>query len=99
MLRELGVLHYSPALAAAVDGRQQLTAGGPEEVEVRASTVAAVERIKHALRARLAAASEEQQGGEAPELNSVLLDWWLWEVGERNIAQHRPHHRTLTTFY
>lgn len=90
------MLRYAPELAAAVDARQQLAPGGPQEAEIRAATVAAVERIKHALRARMQA---EQPGGEAPQLNSVLLDWWLWEMGERNISQHRPHHRTLTTFY
>ncbi|GAB4820369.1 hypothetical protein N2152v2_007415 [Parachlorella kessleri] len=31
--------------------------------------------------------------------NSVQLDWWLWEQGERARQQHRPHHRTLTIYY
>lgn len=31
--------------------------------------------------------------------NSVQLDWWLWKQGEANIANHPPHHRTLTIFY
>lgn len=96
MLRELSILLYAPALAAAVDGRQEVAAGGQEEVEVRAATVAAVERLRTALGARLAA---EGQQAAAAALNSVVIDWWLWEQGERNVAQHRPHHRCLTTYY
>ena len=94
VLRELGVLCYAPALAAAVDARRELAPGSQEEVEVRAATVAAVERLRGVLARRLAG-----EGAEAPHLCSVTLDWWLWEEGERNIAAHRPHHRTLTTYY
>lgn len=96
VLRELRILRYSPALAAAVDARQQLAAGGREEVEIRAVTVLAVERLRAALGARL---EREGQAAAAAALNSVLLDWWLWEQGERNVARHRPHHRVLTIFY
>lgn len=94
VLRELGVLRYAPALAEAVDAQRDLPPGGREEVEIRAATVAAVERLRGALASRLAA-----EGAQAPHLCSVTLDWWLWEEGERNVARHRPHHRTLTTYY
>ena len=39
VLRELGVLQYAPALAAAVDSRRELAPGSQEEVEIRAATV------------------------------------------------------------
>lgn len=39
MLRELGVLQYAPALAAAADSRRELAPGSQEEVEIRAATV------------------------------------------------------------
>lgn len=32
------------------------------------------------------------------ELNSVLLDWWLWEEGEKKRGE-RKHHKTLTVNY
>ena len=96
VLRELGVLQYAPTLAAAVDGRQELAAGSREEIEIRAATVEAVERIKRCLADRLAAQAQQQAG---TGLNSVLLDWWLWEQGEREWQRHRPHHRTLTVYY
>lgn len=96
VLRELGMLRYAPALAAAVDARQQLAAGSREEIEIRAGTILGVERLRAALAARL---EREGQAGAAAALNSVQLDWWLWEQGERNVAWHRPHHRVLTVFY
>ena len=43
VLRELGVLRYAPALAAAVDAKQELAPGSQEEVEIRAATV-----VRHA---------------------------------------------------
>ena len=114
VLRELGVLHYAPALAAAVDSCRQLAAGGQEEVEIRAATVEAVEQLKAALQARLAAEGggqggregqegQERQGGQGQEgqgqrLNSVLLDWALWQEGEAKRKSHRPHHRVLTVY-
>ncbi len=76
VLRELGVLRYAPALAEAVDSRRELTAGSQEEVEIRAATVEAVERLRRAMQARMAA--EEGQAELGKRLNSVLLDWALW---------------------
>ncbi|KAL4425843.1 hypothetical protein ABPG75_009859 [Micractinium tetrahymenae] len=94
VLRELGVLRYAPALAEAVDSRQELAAGSQEEVEIRAATVEAVEQLRRAMQARLAAEGRAEQ-----RLNSVLLDWALWEEGEAKRKSHRPHHRVLTVYY
>ena len=96
VLRELGVLRYTPELAAAVDARRVLPAGGRQEAEIRGATVAAVERLRAALEARLLS---EGRADAAGAVNSVQLDWWLWEEGERQRREHRPHHRTLTVFY
>ncbi|MDQ6918038.1 MAG: queuosine salvage family protein, partial [Candidatus Dormibacteraeota bacterium] len=51
-LRHLGAIEYSPHLARRVDDWVELDPGSPEEVEIRAATVVAVEE----LRDRLAAA-------------------------------------------
>lgn len=96
VLRERGILLYAAPLAAAVDGGRELAAGGCEEVEIRGCTIAAVERLRDALAARL---EGEGRGAEAAQLCSVKLDWWLWEEGERDLHRHRPHHRTLTVYY
>ncbi len=80
----------SDALAAAVDARQELPVGSEQELELRAATVVAVERMVAALRAR-----------GRQEVMPVLLDWLLWQRGERlnESAAIPPHHRVLTIFY
>jgi hypothetical protein len=87
LLRALGILRYEPALAAAVDAREELPAGGAAEVEIRAATVQAVERMVAGLRAR------------GVSLAPFQLDWLLWERGERLLRELAPHHRVLTVFY
>jgi hypothetical protein len=85
VLRQLGILRYSAELAAAVDGKQELPAGVAMEVEIRAFTVVAVERLREAL--------------NEPGLLSIKLDWALWEIGEQSIDASPPHHRCRTIFY
>ncbi len=36
-------------------------------------------------------------GAQLP--HAIQLDWWLWEVGERERHRHPPHHRTRTIYY
>jgi hypothetical protein len=86
VLRELGVLNYRPELATRIDSLQELAAGSPEEVEIRASTVVAVERLRQALAAR------------GRPLAAFELDWYLWELGQQAGWRH-PYHRTRTIFY
>jgi hypothetical protein len=71
---------------------------------LRACTVQAVERMKHALEARLAKEIELRPAlgsGEAanPAVTSVALDWFLWTQGEKRRDDSPPHHRTMTVFY
>lgn len=91
LLRGAGVLTYAPALAAAVDARTPLAAGSEWEVEIRAATVVAVERLLAAIAAGRPA--------DAPPLHAVHVDWLLWQEGERLKDTLAPHHRTLTVFY
>jgi hypothetical protein len=85
-LRHLGALEYSPHLARRVDDWVELEPGAPEEVEIRAATVVAVEE----LRDRLAA------GGR--DLMAVEVDWMLWDYSQ-GLFPVRPYHRTRTVFY
>ena len=92
VLRELNILEYSAELTRLIDAREELKPGSEEEVEIRAATVTAVERIRVAV--------GEKFGGEGRGLPKALfLDWYLWELGEAARHEHRPHHRTLTVFY
>jgi hypothetical protein len=84
LLMPLGVLHYSPELAAAVEGRCELGPGSEEEVEIRAASVQAVEVLR------------EKLGGT---LLSVEIDWLLWQEGEKQRFELPPHHRTLSVCY
>lgn len=86
LLRAEGILAYAPALAARVDAREPLPAGSPEEVEVRAATVWAVELLRRSLAERgvLARAFE--------------IDWYLWERAQGR-ADLAPYHRTRTAYY
>lgn len=49
LLRQVGVLKYSEALSASIDQYHEIPVGSEEEVEIRAGTVIAVERIQAAL--------------------------------------------------
>ncbi len=84
ILRERGVLVYAPALAADVDAQRELPAGLAAEVEIRAATVVAVERLAAALDTK------------AVFLDHVL--WWAGEEANAKGAL-APHHRVRTCFY
>ena len=86
ILRAQGVLVYAPALAAAVDARQPLVAGSPDEVAIRAGTIAGVEALAAALAAR---------GAPVPPYQ---IDWLLW-LASQDSAALAPYHRTRTIFY
>ncbi|CAN0465376.1 unnamed protein product, partial [Scytosiphon promiscuus] len=62
-------------------------AGSDQEVEIRATSVQAVEGLRKALARRNIV------------VTSIEIDWWLWQEGERIKKSIRPHHRTLTCFY
>jgi len=75
---------------AQIIARKELQAGCPEEIEIRAATIQAVELLRDAI-------AHKHGGALAPLI--IQLDWWLWDMGERNRATDEPHHRTLTTNY
>jgi hypothetical protein len=88
VLRVDGVLRYEPELAARIDAEQPIAAGSPEEVELRACAVHAVELMVAALR---------RQGHAA---NAMQLDNLLWSRGQAPAyKQAHPRHRTRTVFY
>jgi len=84
------VLRYSEALKSTILSKTEIPAGAEEEVELRAWTVQAVERLKAVLAA-----------DHSIDRMSIQVDWFLWEEGERKAiaGELPPHHRTRTTFY
>lgn len=87
VLRRLGVLRYDRELADIVDREALLPAGDPREVEIRAATVDAVERMRDCL----------ATGGR--DVRAFEIDWLLWGLGQTNHADDRPYHKTRTIFY
>lgn len=87
VLRHLGIFHYAEALAQKVDQEIYLEAGCPDEIEIRANTIWAVELIRREL---------ERMGRG---LRAFEIDWMLWNLGQRREFKAKPYHRTLTIFY
>ena len=87
VLRLDGVLRFTPELIARIDAEELLEPGSPEEVEIRACAVHAVERI--------AARRREQGRPCAPH----ALDRWLWTRGGRPEYKAHRRHRAQSWFY
>jgi Potential Queuosine, Q, salvage protein family len=87
VLRCEGVLVYDPDLVARIEREELLPAGSPEEVEIRAVALHAVELAVRALRERGVDASAHE------------LDYWLWHRGQRPEIKAHPRHRTRCPYY
>ena len=87
ILRSMGVLTYSTALAASIDSYEQIPWGDEREVELRAQTIVAVDMLQLELRSR------------GKNLMVLECDWLLWQQGERLKDEILPHHRTLSIYY
>jgi hypothetical protein len=87
VLRHLGILLYKTKLADLIQNLEQIPAGGPEEVEIRAATICAVEVLRRELTC------------QGFRVNSPQLDNWLWYLGQQDAYRALPYHRTRTIFY
>jgi hypothetical protein len=92
VLRREGALVYDAPLAARIDAGELLAPGSPEEVEIRALAVHAVERMVAILR--------EQTGAAAVESATARrLDYLLWNRGQRPDIKAHPRHRARCVYY
>jgi hypothetical protein len=87
VLRREGVLRYTADLARRIDEGRLLAAGAPEEVEIRAGAVQAVELLVAEL------------GRRGVEATPHRLDHALWNRGQRPELKAHPRHRTRSVFY
>lgn len=85
ILRKMGLLCYADSLARKVDGRVEIAAGSMEEVEIRAGSIVAIERVRRALADR------------GIIRNSVQLDWIFWNLSYDGAAGER--HLSYSTAY
>lgn len=87
VLRLDGILEFSSDLTARIDRGELVPAGSPEEVEIRAVALYAVERLVEGLR------------GDGHSVTAQGLDVLLWNRGRGERYKARPRHRTRTVFY
>ena len=87
VLRHLGIILYEPELEELIQRLEHIPSGSPEEVEIRAATIWAVELLRQEL------------GRRGQEVPSAQLDCWLWHLGQDDMYRSLPYHRTRTIFY
>jgi hypothetical protein len=87
VLRIDKILVYENSLLSRIDDEILIPAGSPEEIEIRACAVHAVECIKRQL---LKSGSR---------ITSPALDNFLWNRGQQPDYKARPRHRTRCVFY
>ena len=87
VLRVDNILTYEKNLVDRIDSGELIPSGSPEEVEIRATAVHAVELLK-----------EELQNAGNP-VTSSGLDYLLWNRGQQPHYKAIPRHRTKTVFY
>ncbi|HEX5414319.1 MAG TPA: queuosine salvage family protein [Chloroflexota bacterium] len=87
VLRQLGILVYTEALASVVDQLLPLPHGSDGEIEIRAGTIWGVEYLRRALANR------------GIDVDAYRLDWHLWELGQDLPPNTQPYHRSRTIFY
>jgi Potential Queuosine, Q, salvage protein family len=83
VLRLDGILAFEPELVARIDRGELIEHGSPEEVEIRACAVHAVELIV------------AERGDTCP----ALVDQLLWNRGAGPRYKSAPRHRSRTTAY
>jgi hypothetical protein len=87
VLRREGVLVYAPALADRIDAGELLEPGSPDEVEIRAAAVQAVESCISLMR------------NAGIKMTARQLDTALWTWGQAPAMKAHPRHRARTTNY
>ena len=87
VLRVDGLLHYAPELLARIEREELIPAGSPEEIEIRAVALHAVELLAEQLRTL------------GQPVTSMRLDYLFWNRGQDPAFKAHPRHRTRTVSY
>jgi len=87
VLRVDGLLHYVPGLLARIEREELIPAGSPEEIEIRAVALHAVELLAGELRTM------------GQPTTSMRLDYLFWNRGQAPAFKAHPRHRTRTVSY
>lgn len=87
VLRTDGLIEYGAHLSDRISKGELIASGSLEEIEIRASAVTVVERIREEITHR----------GES--VTSMELDYRLWNRGQGASYKARPRHRCRCVFY
>ena len=87
VLRLDGILWFDPELTARIERGELIEHGSPEEVEIRACAVHAVELLKAAA------------GSDPARPTAAQIDEILWNRGQAPEYKAVPRHRSRTTAY
>jgi len=85
VLRLDGILAFSPDLVARIDREELIAHGSPEEVEIRACALHAVELLVAAM--------------PADGVSAAAVDQFLWQRGQQPRYKASPRHRSRCTAY
>ncbi len=85
-LRHLGIIKLAPELAESVDREVEIAPGSEAEVEIRAATIQAVDKMVKAC------------GKVNKRACAWEIDWYLWGLARSGAVQAK-HHRTRTVYY
>ncbi len=105
LLRALGILVYSENVKQLIDKQKLIPSGSKYELLIRAGTIEGVERIRKALHVmntkEKGGGEGEKEKGRVRNLNSVEIDFALWNRGEvlNSLKKIPVHHRTLSVYY
>jgi hypothetical protein len=87
VLRLDGILHYDDDVLGRIQAGKLIPAGSPEEVEIRACALHAVELL----------VAELRRGGQPA--TAMMLDYLLWNRGQQPGYKAIPRHRSRSVFY
>jgi hypothetical protein len=85
-LRHLKILNVDQLLAKDIETHQEIPAASDAEIEIRAATIQAVDRMSRAVTAAQKKTPPWQ------------IDWYLWSLSHKPEVQVE-HHRTRTVYY
>jgi Potential Queuosine, Q, salvage protein family len=108
ILHHLRILEYPPSLLRMLHAGTYLESGCREELSLRSASIIAVERLRAEI-LKVKAEEVRAEDGEG-EVNSVLIDFYLWDLGKRvesgeekiegiETAELVPTHRTRSIWY
>ncbi|XP_023591542.1 queuosine 5'-phosphate N-glycosylase/hydrolase isoform X2 [Trichechus manatus latirostris] len=97
VLLHLGALRYSDELQKKLLKGEMLSYGDKQEVEIRGCSVWCVELIRDCLLELIEKKGEKISG----EINSILLDYYLWDYARDHRADMNgiPFHHTRCIYY